>query len=102
MKTTKEKIEIMQAWEDGLTVENRGVDYSGRWVSLAHEGEPQWNWQLYDYRIKPEPKVIWVNEFDVAEYAYSSEDIARREAVEMSCPADRIAVKYIEVLEDES
>lgn len=73
---TKEKIEVMQAWEDGKIIQSS----SGRtWHDCIVE--PTWQWGDLMCRTKPEPKEIWVNEYE--------------EGV-------RIAVKYREVIDDES
>lgn len=53
MKTTKKKIEIMQAFEDGKKIECRssGLEWK-EWILLQ---EPTWNWAECDYRVKEEP-----------------------------------------------
>lgn len=54
---TKEKIAIMQAYEDGKTIQYKEKD-SSKWCEWLHRNkEPNWNWDLYDYRIKPESKL---------------------------------------------
>jgi hypothetical protein len=60
MKTTKEMIEVMQAFEDG-----KGVEAKGRNVGWVLASNPIWDWRTFDYRIKPEPKVIYANEYDL-------------------------------------
>jgi len=58
MKTTQEMIEVMQAFCDGKQIQflsNR----SGVWVQTEN---PCWAWAVFDYRIKPEPKEIWVDD----------------------------------------
>jgi len=101
MKTTREKIEVMQAFEDGEDVQ---YGYCGEtdtvWQNVPN---PNWNWVDFDYRIKPKPKVIWVNESksSLHSYAYNSEDDARYADESSSQPIARVAVKYIEALDDE-
>lgn len=53
--TTKEMIEIMQAYEDGKKIESRQVflDEDEPWVD---ESCPSWNWVGFEYRVKPELK----------------------------------------------
>lgn len=53
MKTTKEMIEVMQAYEDGKEIEYYS-NLIGGWVLFV--GTPSWSWDKSDYRIKPEPK----------------------------------------------
>lgn len=54
MKTTKEKIEVMQAFEDGKKIEYYRYDsYDNAWFPTEN---PTWDWLNYDYRVKEEPK----------------------------------------------
>ena len=55
MKTLKEKIEVMQAALDGaeIEIEDYGQD---NWALAMHP--PEWNWQVFNYRIKPENKQV--------------------------------------------
>jgi len=50
--TTKEKIEIMQAYENGKKIEWRPNAFKRPWNDYLNE--PEWNWEYYQYRIKPE------------------------------------------------
>lgn len=52
MKTTKEKIEVMQAYVDGKQIQV-WLSTTG-WTDIVRE--PCWEWSDCDYRIKPEPK----------------------------------------------
>ena len=58
MKTTKQMIEVMQAFERGEKIE---AFYNGVWEDIYI---PEWSWGLRDYRIKPKPKYV---PFDTAE-----------------------------------
>lgn len=49
--TTKEKIAIMQAYEDGKAIQYL---YYGVWTDID---VPCWNWAKCQYRVKPEPKL---------------------------------------------
>lgn len=51
--TTKEKIEVMQAYEKGKTIERRtntGVD-----PEWHIDDCPEWDWSQWDYRVMPDP-----------------------------------------------
>lgn len=50
--TTQEKIEVMQAYEDGKTIQSYDLEQD-KWVNCHN---PTWNWDTLDYRIKPESK----------------------------------------------
>lgn len=55
--TTKEKIAVMQAWEDGKIIQVANQNQSD-WTDMDNNiVNPMWNWQIMKYRIKPEPKL---------------------------------------------
>jgi len=56
---TKEKIEVMQAYLDGKTIETEYMD--GVWCNWNSSSEPSWCWLSSKYRIKKEPLVFYVN-----------------------------------------
>ena len=57
MKTTKEMIEVMQAYLRGEQIE---FCYNNENIKVWEntDGEPMWNWADTDYRIKPKPKYV--------------------------------------------
>ena len=56
MKTTKEMIEVMQAYERGEQIEvhyfHVSEDY---WITC---GTPIWDWNNFDYRVKPKKSYV--------------------------------------------
>ena len=54
-KETQYKIEVMQHWAKGGTIQVMYKhDSDPRWVDrLGSKTAPSWNWTAYDYRIKP-------------------------------------------------
>ena len=50
--TLREKIEVMEAFERGEEIEYSLIN-NNDWRSIC---DPVWNWDLYEYRIKPKPK----------------------------------------------
>ncbi|WP_372483786.1 hypothetical protein AB9H29_12105 [Stenotrophomonas sepilia] len=54
----KDYLPLVQALAEGRVIEHRG---SGGWYQLNN---PTFQDQPSDYRIKPEPREIWVNEWD--------------------------------------
>ena len=59
MKTTKEMIEVMQAYDMGEQIQLLNID--GNWVDIDM---PEWSWGLRDYRVKPKKKYV---PFEMAE-----------------------------------
>jgi len=49
----------------------------------------------YEYRLKPEPRTIWVNEYEDEDVAHRSAERARHAG--SACDPIRIAVEYREV-----
>lgn len=52
MKTTKEMISVMTAYEEGKVIEFEDK-FSDKWRQASF---PSWDWARYDYRVKEEPK----------------------------------------------
>ncbi len=55
---TKEKIAVMQAFDEGQEVEYRIIGIGpDDWLFCK---SPEWNWDRYNYRIKPNRKLyLW-------------------------------------------
>lgn len=68
--TTKEMIEVMQAFERGEEIEVSCVD-EDNWV---HTMLPNWNWKYYKYRIKPKEEEIKYKEEEI-EHKFKKGDI---------------------------
>lgn len=53
-KTTKEMIEVMQAFDRGETIESiQKNNFRSSWGITAN---PVWDWYVLDYRVAPKPK----------------------------------------------
>lgn len=99
MKTTAEMIAVMQAFERLEVVQRRAISRANDgWATLIPGAGHQFNFNDYDYRIKPrEPRVIWVNEYIDADMAYHTSEAMARECAMPN--AKRIAIKFVEVIE---
>ena len=53
----QEAIKVMQAFADGKEIQYYQEECSPRWQSTLF---PVWNWQEVNYRIKPEPRVLYI------------------------------------------
>lgn len=59
MSTTAEKIAVMQAHIDGKAIEcSRQDGNKSQWSTIATA--PSWNWDWWEFRIKPEPRRVWI------------------------------------------
>lgn len=57
MKTTKEKIAVMQAHLDGKIIQSCMICSSNQSIWLDCP-KPSWSWNCINYRVKPEPKSV--------------------------------------------
>lgn len=84
-------IEVLQAAKAGKKIQCKGI--GTEWLN---EPNPDWNFSRWTYRIKPEPRVIYVNEYPNSFGAiHHTEEAAKREA-SSNCTKQ---VKFIEVIE---
>ncbi|NEM46183.1 MAG: hypothetical protein G3W66_19880 [Xanthomonas perforans] len=88
-KTLVEMIAVMQAAERGELIEV-AHQRRGDWVP---DSTPSWDWVCYDYRVKPQPKIIWVNEYSRDSVAHLTEDDAK---AGVGSGVIRTAIKYVE------
>ena len=65
MKTTKEMIEVMQAYERGEQIQLSKKD--GNWICTK---KPNWDWLNFDYRVKPKTRYI---PFDTPEEFFAAQ-----------------------------
>jgi len=97
--THNEMIAVIQADRDGKEVEWRPTG-AERWRLAT----PLWDFDTCEYRIKPEPKAIWVNEYeDGSLRGHNTEQCAdrycRNAVGDVGDDVVRAAVKYQEVTE---
>lgn len=92
MMTVDQMIEVLTAYKAG-----KKIQYLSHGVWIDTDG-PGWFFHKFDYRVKPEPKVIWVNEYaDGSGMAYLSEEQAK---LLRHGGHTRVAVRYVESPEE--
>lgn len=47
------QISVMHAYREGKTIQVRKTEKE-EWHDIGHIDRPAWNWQNFDYRVKPE------------------------------------------------
>lgn len=76
--TTKEMIEVMQAYEAGCKIEC--LEKFGRSHRWEYVPEPIWDWSGNIYRIKKEPKRVYVISYEYGGFSYTMCDNTREAA----------------------
>jgi len=99
MKTLKERIAIEQAYLDGETVLYQNASNGVSWPPLySNDPEIVFDWEAFDYRIKPEPMELWVNVYKDSDGQYISTHLAEHEAERSATPNSK-HIKTIKVRE---
>lgn len=68
---TKYAVAVMQAHLDGKPIECQRIGtLTEFWIADNNNPELSWNWEEFNYRVKPEPRVfrVWIRENSI--YAY--------------------------------
>lgn len=89
------RLPLIQAFVEGKTIQ---VNYDGPWEDIDFK-DVSFDSEIEHYRIKPEPKVIWVNEYDDDSYTVHSSKEDAIKTGRLFTDFERLAVKYVEVME---
>ena len=94
--TIDSMIEVLQAAKEGKAIQCRLRDHHAHQWTPVNVHDAQWNFSRYEYRVKPEPRTVWLVIVGSAGwyYAYDSEQSARD-----NLPKSGKVVKFIEVIE---
>lgn len=98
MSTLQEKIAVMQAAERGEAIQSSGAFSCQAPCDWEDDNTPNWDWDALEYRVKPEPRVLYANEFQergLSTNHYRTEDAAK------SAAGEKISkiIKFVEVLD---
>ena len=58
MMTPQEIIDVVTAFANGKEIECRRQNKSEMWFPVL---DPEWNFEVYEYRVKPKPRRFWLN-----------------------------------------
>jgi len=91
----KELLPIIQAYAEGKYIQARD-EATDLWFDVSSE-DIYFENDYIEYRIKPEPKVIYVNEYKNHAYGYDTKEQAEEKHCGcIDCEPVRKAVRYIE------
>jgi hypothetical protein len=101
IEVSQKELAVMQAYVDGKEIEYRYKNSLHQWELTPN---PSWVFSTYEYRVKKEPRVIYVNEYrDANDKLYLGTGVPNeREAVAFVVSSSNYnrTIKFIEVLED--
>ena len=90
-------VAVMQAAKEGKAIQrlHRHRPDTDTDVYLEADPKPGWNWTSFDYRVKPEPRRIWVNMYcNRMGFAHASREQADANAGDVSTEC----VEFVEVV----
>lgn len=97
-----EMIEILQAYKEGENIQAKYKGGSSFWGVI--DNPPTWNFEEYDFRVKPEPREFYVNLYGGSDIHISlTEDDAEKGKTGMSgrVRTDVETIRVREVLDNE-
>ena len=75
--TLDEMFAVLQAAKEGKMIQRQHKAFLD-WCDIA---EPDWDFVHFNFRVKPEPRTIWMNEYSHGSYAvHCSKDEAEENA----------------------
>lgn len=96
MKSTKEMIEVMQAFERGEKIQThyklKDLEY---WEDTEN---PEWDWHFYDYRVKPKVKESKFKEGDIIVYINKNSKSYGSIFKVISCDIDYIHCDFVKLI----
>lgn len=93
MKTTKEMIDVMQAFERGEQIQAMALE--GDIYGWDDTKEPWWDWYHLDYRVKPKKKYV---PFDTAEEFLREQEKRNTDIIMFQGKTCRAYTNYLETL----
>ena len=99
MKDIDHMIAVMQAAKEGKALQSghrHRPDTDVRWADVS---EPNWNWAMFDYRVKPtEPRRVWMNWYPTMNCRSSVCYDSREEAASFARHDVTEQIEFVEVV----
>jgi hypothetical protein len=91
-----EMVAVLQAFKDGKKIQVRAAGRPDSvWWTLKHT-DPSWNFVANEYRVLPEPRTVWVNEY--AGRLGSSAHETKADADHVAFNVTHKAIQFVEVV----
>ena len=98
MKDIDHMIAVLQAFKQGKAIQFRRRSHPDTDVYWKDTPKPCWDWDTFDYRVKPaEPRRVWLNFYPTMGGRSSVCYDSREEAAKFACYEDSQQVEFVEV-----
>ena len=82
-QTRKEMIAVLEAAQEGKTIQGKRhtAANAGEFYTYDNDHRPMWNFDAIEYRVKPEPRVIYRIDYEygsIGSMTYTNIDNAKR------------------------
>ena len=91
-------IAVMQAFKGGKAIRFRDRGNSSTDANWEAAPRPSWDLATFEYRVKPEPRRIWLNFYPTMEGRSSVCYDSRDEAAEFARYEDSQQIEFVEVV----
>ena len=89
----KRQIEVMQAYERGEAIELIVLHMgAAKWVSVCEP--PSFDWNHFDYRVKPKKREVWLREND--SISWWGGTLHQQKAMQQVEPNSHGAIRFVE------
>ena len=92
-------IAVTQAAKEGKAIQRRHRHLHDADVYWKDTPKPSWDWDTFDYRVKPaEPRRVWLNFYPTTNCRSSVCYDSREEAAKFACYEDSQQIEFVEVV----
>lgn len=92
---TIDQINIMKAYTEGKSIQWKAIE-SNIWTDCR--SSPSWDWSNHEFRVKSEPKEVWINTWPHGEIIWHDPESAKKQ-LEVPGNENGKTVHYREVIE---
>ena len=91
-------IAVLMAAKEGKAIQSSCHPYSDNDVHWRDSPKPSWNWAMFDYRVKPEPRRVWLNFYPTMNCRSSVCYDSREEAASFARHDTAEQIEFVEVV----
>ena len=91
-------IAVMQAAKEGKAIQSRLRAHRDVDEFWSYAPAPSWNWTVFDYRVKPELRRVWLNWYPTKNCRSSVCYESREEAASFALHDTAEQIEFVEVM----